>query len=330
MRIPPASHLNLSPPKKRSDRRQNETPNATREKSGENPIRDWLSTASRKDSNTGAMAPTQHAEIPVSPSWVDDDSSVDDDNSETSGSPIPQSQCYMESPSSPTTPIRPIIQLDDASPDDVYALPPSGQVLEARRHQRGREGDNGGNGAGKANTRASVRGKNTNSRDCSYPSYKANENDGGKTGKGNNPSHKAFGNGGDKSGKGSYAKVVTSNGWKQVESKKRKFNNVSPKVAFPLRGVAATQNRDIYLQGLRVNVGECEDDVIESVRAYCLERGITPVFIRVIPVKFDCTRTGCRLTVRDEDYDRAIMNSFWPDNISARDWTPKPRDNNQD
>ena len=134
----------------------------------------------------------------------------------------------------------------------------------------------------------------------------------------------ANGNGG-KNG-ASVKKVVTRNGWTTVQSKKRKYEKVSLKAAFPLTGIPSTVNRDVCLQGFRIRNGESEEEVMESVRAYCLDRGITPVFIRSIPVKFDCTRTGCRLTIVEEDYERVILNSFWPQNIRTRDWTPRPRE----
>ena len=126
---------------------------------------------------------------------------------------------------------------------------------------------------------------------------------------------------------GSYASVAAKQRWETVQNKKRKFEKVSPKRAFPLKGIAATCNRDVYLQGLEVGEGDGEEDMIESVRSYCLERGITPVFIRIIPVKYDCTRVGCRLTVTEEDFERVIDEGLWPDYISVREWTQRPRDN---
>ena len=87
-----------------------------------------------------------------------------------------------------------------------------------------------------------------------------------------------------------------------------------------------TKNRDVYLQGLELVDSGSGGDVIDSVKAYCRERGIKPVYITLIPVKFDTTRTGCRLTVKEEDFDRAVRDNFWPDHIQAREWTPTPRE----
>ena len=61
-----------------------------------------------------------------------------------------------------------------------------------------------------------------------------------------------------------------------------------------------------------------------------MENGVTPIFIRIIPVKYDCTRTGCRVTVVEEDFERVLMNDFWPENIRVREWTQRPRDNDNE
>ena len=127
----------------------------------------------------------------------------------------------------------------------------------------------------------------------------------------------------------SYASAAASTEWKTKQSKKRKYDNVSPKHAFPLKGIAVTRNRDAYIQGLELEDRDYED-VVDSVRAYLRERGINPVFIRIIPVKFDSTRVGCRLTVREADFFDVMQFDFWPDNINVREWTPRPRDNNGD
>ena len=133
---------------------------------------------------------------------------------------------------------------------------------------------------------------------------------------------------GTKGNKLTYSKVVTNSGWKTVQSKKRKYDNVSPKHVNPLKGIAMTRNRDVYLQGLKLDEYDGGDEVIDSVRAYCKERGITPVYIRLIPVRFDSTRTGCRLTVKESDFNRVLRDNFWPDYIKAREWTSRPREDN--
>ena len=125
--------------------------------------------------------------------------------------------------------------------------------------------------------------------------------------------------------KESYAKVASENAWKTV-GKKRKYDRVSPKGSRPLKGIAATVNREIYLQGLDLDGCTDEDDIIESVREYCMERGVKPVHIRIIPVRYDDNRVGCKITVVEDDFGYVVDSDFWPENISAREWTRRPRD----
>ena len=130
-------------------------------------------------------------------------------------------------------------------------------------------------------------------------------------------------------GKGdSYAKVAADNMWKTKQSKKHKYEKVSPRNSRPLKGIAATVNREIYLQGLDLEGCIDEEDVLESVGEYCMERGIKVIFARIIPVKYDQTRSGCKVTVLEEDFENVVDSDFWPDNITAREWTNRPRDNN--
>ena len=63
--------------------------------------------------------------------------------------------------------------------------------------------------------------------------------------------------------------IVTRNGWPTVQTKKKKYEKVSPKAAFPLKGIPATVNRDIYLQGLHIRSGESVDPVCVSIQASC-------------------------------------------------------------
>ena len=282
-------------------------------KTNDNPIRDWLHTA-RKDAGpaeTTPDVPRRGSLAERSPSWADE--VVPDDEADTSSE---------STPPPPTTDRRGPTRRGGDRPQmvDIYQLPPSGQVKEREARRRGQANNGNGNDAINHRRETRSRGKNQNDGDMmNNNAMKGNNNNKGKS--------SARGRG-QKGGNGmSYAKVVTNSGWKTVATKKRKYDTVSPKPTHSLRGIAATRNRDIYLQGLALGDMDSDEDVIECVRAYCLDRDITPVFLRIIPVRFDCTRTGCRLTVRESDYDTVICEDFWPDHISVRDWTPRPRDN---
>ena len=169
-------------------------------------MRDWLSTAKRD--------PPRNSEVPSSdrrpvvdersPSWADipppDDDEFDTSNSLT---PIPNGNGNgrRDNTSPPCSPSSPDNSDHDAQDVDVYKLPLSGQVTERRGLKNGnpRDGGNGDhNGA-----RPKSRGKPQEMRE------KKGLNDKG----GKKPNAKE--------GKTSYSKVVTSSGWKTVQSKKR-------------------------------------------------------------------------------------------------------------
>ena len=277
----------------------------------ENTMRDWLSTAKRSQplSCDTPKRDRRAAEIETSPSWADEPA-PDDDEFDTSESltPHPNGNRRRDDVRTPESRQSTGASDDEQQVLDVYKLPPSGQVTERQRAQNGNERNAGNNMRGGA--RPKTRGKQQESQ---------NRNDQKDRGskKPNN-----------KNGNISYSKVVTNSGWKTVQSKKRRVDKASPKQANPLKGIAMTRNRDIYLQGLKLDDDNDEDDVIDSVKAYCKDRDIVPVYTRLIPVRFDSTRTGCRLTVREVDYNRAVQNDFWPDHIKAREWTQRPRDGN--
>ena len=292
----------------------------------DNPIKEWLHTA-RRDNTTAQDTPKTSRytyEAERSPSWADVDGEEDDEtdtSNATTPNKSPMAAAEARDPTPPPTNGAKQTKRNDEKYDDIYKLPPSGQVTERRNRQR--ENNNGTTGAEatRAGAVSKQRGKTQGVVDKTLNNVLNDK----KGSKGSNTNRVRNQKGKDDK---TYSKVVTNNGWKTVPAKKRKFDNVSPKPTMPLKGIATTVNRDVYLQGL--DVGECSDEeLIESVRSYCIERGITPTYIRIIPVRYDYTRAGCRLTVRESDFNMVIRNNFWPDEIRAREWKPKPRENNE-
>ena len=205
---------------------------------------------------------------------------------------------------------------------DDYGLSPSGKVSTGRNPPANGAMKGVANGRGQNGMHGGARPK---TRGKPVPPYNVNNTSANKTGiNGSGNRRTESMRGGEEM---SYAKAASNTRWKTKQSKKRKFEKVSPRLSFPLKGKPATSNRDVYLQGLDVGDGNGEDDMLDSVKAYCIRNGITPLFVRIIPVKYDCTRVGCRLTVSEEDFERVIDDEFWPDNVSVREWTYRPRDN---
>ena len=280
----------------------------------DNPLKSWL-TKKGTNTETTPNEPKKGDFAIRSPSWADDDTSCDEVSfSSCATAPSPPMDQHAGT-AGPSRTLRPQAPADNV--DDVYLLPPSGQVTRRTLQQ------NNGIG-GESSTRADHRGARPKTRGKGVSNVDKNSSKGNATTRTsvNKTANRRDGN----SRSETYAKVVTRNGWNTVQ-KKRKFDKVSPRASFPLLGIPATVNREVYLQGLRVSEGMCADDVNDSVKAYCLERGITPIYMRAIPVKYDCTRTGCKLTICEEDYERVILDEFWPEDVSVRDWTPRVRDN---
>ena len=290
----------------------------------ESSLRDWLAKAKKDDQGKPCTPQRKGGDVhqPISPSWADEDALGELDSERTDCetlSPTSTESGNTTSPEGASAATRGRNDLQDCV--DIYDIPPSGQTTEAGGQKRGQRAAAGAAASGHGGARPKTGGKMSNGGVMNNKGQNSKSANQGNAKKGGNGKSGNNGNGGTES-----RKVVTRNGWKTVTSKKGKLEKVSPRAAFPLRGKPATVNRDIYLQGLALGDGVYDEDVIESVRNYCIERGITPVFIRIIPVKFDDTRTGCRLTVSDDDYERVIMNRFWPDHIRVRDWTIKPKD----
>ena len=274
----------------------------------ETQLRDWLSTAKSGEAKA-AETPVKRPETPevmISPSWADQD--VSDDTSEEDCDHGTTTPPIGRTASSGAARAERMVE----EHVDIYEIPPSGQAT----------GGNGvgvstSNNRGHGGARPKSLGKNAGNNDKSYKEG----NESGKTNaaKGN---QKPGNNGGK-----TYAKVVTKNGWRPA--KKRRVEKVSPKSAPKLKGKPATRNKDVYVQGLAVDDCEDEDDMIDMVRSYCKAANVVPIYIRLIPVKFDCTRTGCRLTVKECDYDDVLNDDFWPDDVYAREWR-RNKDNDEE
>ena len=342
---PPHSNR-TAPPKEQ--RTQAQRSNVREERRNDNPIKDWLSSAkNRSDKQENiVIRPADRPTATRSPSWADECTSDEDELETTGDGGTPTSSLYDVSRDD-SQPLE--ISPEHHSNDDLHEIPPSGQITYSRPATCDAEADRmyalpqprpaerigGRNAPETSNTNAGNKNHGPKHRnkgnDANVHNDNTTQNPGVKANMSKNGTKQKTKANPGKKGK-SYAKVAGEGDWLKVQSnsgKKRKFEKVSPKVSFPLKGSASTIVRDVYLQGLKVEDGQTPEDVIDSVRSYCVKNGIKPVFISIIPVKYDCTRTGCRLTIIEEDFERVLMETFWPDLITVREWTARPRDGRQ-
>ena len=135
----------------------------------------------------------------------------------------------------------------------------------------------------------------------------------------------------DNSENDSFADKVEKNPWKKVSyqdvnNRKRKEMEASKKRN--LKGVKSVLQKEIYIQGLAYEGFANYAEMEELVHDYLVKRGISVIFMKVIPAKFDPTQVGCKVAVREEDFQWVIQDCFWPEDVSVREWRRKPKGGN--
>ena len=131
--------------------------------------------------------------------------------------------------------------------------------------------------------------------------------------------------------KNTYAESLDNGIWITPESKKYKRSKLGNKKVPELRSAAQMALREVYVQELDCTSCSCSEEFEDMVIEYCRKRGLRAVDACTIPVKGNRLKSGCKLTVRDSDYDTAMSRKFWPPGTSLRPWKQKPRsDSNED
>ena len=99
----------------------------------------------------------------------------------------------------------------------------------------------------------------------------------------------------------------------------RKRKNTDTKHS-SLKGKKSVCHREIYVQGLDCSGMKDHAEMEKLVQGYCKQNGVTVMFIKVIPVKLDKSLVGCKLSVLEEDFQRVIIDDFWPEFVTVRPW----------
>ena len=87
---------------------------------------------------------------------------------------------------------------------------------------------------------------------------------------------------------------------------------------------------EVYIQELDCSTCRGSEDFEEMVMEYCKKRGLKAVDACTIPVKNSRTKSGCKLTVHEADYDTAMDRDFWPRGSKVRPWRSRPRNESND
>ena len=110
-------------------------------------------------------------------------------------------------------------------------------------------------------------------------------------------------------------------------NKKRKRERSGP--CRPLKGAQQGEFREVYVKHLAYKRGDAYIEVEDMVRFHCKENGVRVNYAKAIPYDPEEEEIGCKITIKASDAEVVLDNDFWPDNIAARPWYFKPRNNNR-
>ena len=115
-------------------------------------------------------------------------------------------------------------------------------------------------------------------------------------------------------GRSTCAKTETRDGGTVVDDGKRKQKKPLP----PLR--AAPKQEYIFVQGLSTSIYKDRDEMADAVFAYCKGRGIRAHSVLLFYMESDPEIANCKITVAEKDFESVLEPTFWPENVSVREW----------
>ena len=119
----------------------------------------------------------------------------------------------------------------------------------------------------------------------------------------------------------SYAESVTKYPWK-TQSKDKGKKRVLPMIS----GLDDTENKEMFVRGLKCADFRNRKDLEDSVKYYCKERDINLVHQRVLGFKVGRVTVGCKIVVKNADVDKIATKGFWPAKVWIREWYDDPQE----
>ena len=121
----------------------------------------------------------------------------------------------------------------------------------------------------------------------------------------------------------SYAESVVNYDWLDADNKRRRRGNSGDNIPV-LFGSKSTPQKDIFVRDL--DYSECGKpaDLEYRVKHHCRRRGVTVSFVKAFPIKSNCSKANCKVTVNSSDVMKVLFEGFWPQYASARIWTYQP------
>ena len=114
--------------------------------------------------------------------------------------------------------------------------------------------------------------------------------------------------------------------WSIADGKGKKRKTVEKKPTHSFRGLRTISQREIYVQGIDYRGFSNHTAVEKEVKGFCKDKGVDILFIKVIPVKLDHNQVGCKIAVKEADFDTVMDERFWPEFVSVRAWVYCPRE----
>ena len=122
----------------------------------------------------------------------------------------------------------------------------------------------------------------------------------------------------------SFADIVNRYGRSKIDWNKKRREAVSTKKR-NLKGIKSVLQKEVYIQGLDFKGFASYAEMEELIHKYCLKEGVPVIYMKIIPAKYDRAQVGCKLAVREMDFDRVMDEDFWPEDVTVREWRYKPR-----
>ena len=125
--------------------------------------------------------------------------------------------------------------------------------------------------------------------------------------------------------KESYLDVAGRYNW-EAENKRRRKMSSNDHVP-PIYGVKTIPQRDIFVRDLAYSMCNSPEDLESRVKNHCRLRGVVISFIKAFPIKSNCAKANCKITVNLDDVNNVLSESFWPEYVTARPWRLNPPNN---
>ena len=122
----------------------------------------------------------------------------------------------------------------------------------------------------------------------------------------------------------SFAEIVSRYGRSKIDWNKKRREAVATKKR-SLKGIKSILQREIYVQGIDFEGFASYSEMEELIHGFCLKKGVPVIYMKIIPAKYDRAQVGCKIAVREMDFDKVMDECFWPDDVSVREWRNKPR-----